>query len=180
MYRFCTASGAAEAVKVMKTLARAPSSNGRSLLFVLCSALFTAVPVCAGESPAYLPSMQNRVEASEIVCFATILSTTATSNTVEVGDELAAQWTALASLDQVFKGALSSHVIHFDYYRLVPRTADHSGPPTAYFETAFAMRFSSRFGIPICTMRSPFTRWRYSSPRNLPRRLSATARRCPR
>jgi hypothetical protein len=103
---------------------------------MLCSTVLMAGPVYAeAVRLAYLPSMQNRVEASEIVCYATILSTTSTSNTVKVGDELAAQWTALASVDQVFKGALSSHVIHFDYYRLVPRTADHFGPPTAYFET---------------------------------------------
>jgi hypothetical protein len=102
---------------------------------VLCSTLFTAAPVCARESPAYLASIQKRIGASEIVCSATILSTYSASNTVEVGDELASQWTALASVDQVFKGALSSHVIHFDYYRLAPRTADHFGPPTAYFET---------------------------------------------
>lgn len=102
---------------------------------MLCSTLFTAAPVCARESPAYLASIQKRIGASEIVCSATILSTNSASNTVEVGDELASQWTALASVDQVFKGALSSHVIHFDYYRLAPRTADHFGPPTAYFET---------------------------------------------
>jgi hypothetical protein len=54
---------------------------------------------------------------------------------VEVGDELAAEWTALASVDQVFKGVVSSQTIHFDYYRLVPRSADHFGPPGAYFES---------------------------------------------
>jgi hypothetical protein len=78
--------------------------------------------------PAYLPSIQKRVEASGIVCSATILNTNSTSNTAEVGDELAAQWTALASVDQVFKGAVSSQIIQFDYYRLVPRSADHFGP----------------------------------------------------
>ena len=102
---------------------------------MLCSTLFTAAPVCAGESPAYLPSIQKRIEASEIVCSATILSTNSTSTTVEVGDEMAAQWTALASVDQVFKGAVSSQTIHFNYYRLVPRSADYFGPPDAHFES---------------------------------------------
>lgn len=105
------------------------SASGGSVLLVLCSTLLIAVPVRAGAlRPAYLPSIQKRVEASEIVCSATILNTNSTSNTGEVGDELAAQWTALASVDQVFKGAVSSQIIHFDYYRLVPRSADHFGP----------------------------------------------------
>jgi len=107
---------------------------------VLCSTLFTAVPVCAGESPAYLPSIQKRIEASEIVCSATILSTNSTSNTVEVGDEMAAQWTALASVDQVFKRAVSSQIIRFNYYRLVPRSADYFGPRMPISSPAFAMR----------------------------------------
>jgi len=102
----------------------------------MCPTLMMTIPACAGESPpAYLPSIQKRVEASEIVCSATILQTYPTSNTAEVGVELAAQWTALASVDHVFKGAVSSQIIHFDYYRLVPRSADHFGPPTAYFES---------------------------------------------
>jgi hypothetical protein len=103
---------------------------------VLCSTLLIAIPVCAGAlRPAYLPSIQKRIEASEIVCSATILSTNSTSNTVEVGDELAAQWTALASVDQVFKGSVSSQIIHFNYYRLVPRSADYFGPPDSHFES---------------------------------------------
>jgi hypothetical protein len=48
---------------------------------------------------------------------------------------MAAQWTALASVDQVFKGAVSSQTIHFNYYRLVPRSADYSSPPDAHFES---------------------------------------------
>ena len=48
---------------------------------------------------------------------------------------MAAQWTALASVDQVFKGAVSSQIIHFNYHRLVPRSADYFGPPDAHFES---------------------------------------------
>ena len=32
-------------------------------------------------------------------------------------------------------GAVSSQTIHFNYYRLVPRSADYSSPPVAHFES---------------------------------------------
>jgi hypothetical protein len=47
---------------------------------------------------------------------------------------MAAQWTRLASVVQVFKEAVSSQNIHFKYYRRVPRSADYFGPPDAHFE----------------------------------------------
>ena len=48
---------------------------------------------------------------------------------------MAAQWTALASVDQVFKGAVSSQTIRFNYYRLVPRSPDYLSPPDSHFES---------------------------------------------
>jgi len=51
-----------------------------------------APPAYAGELPhALLPSIQKRVEASQLVCSAAILKTYSTSNMVEPGDERAAQ-----------------------------------------------------------------------------------------
>jgi hypothetical protein len=32
-------------------------------------------------------------------------------------------------------GAVSSQIIHFNYHRLVPRSADYFGPPNAHFES---------------------------------------------
>ena len=51
---------------------------------------------------------------------------------------MAARWTALASVDPVYKGSVKSQTIHFDYYVFVRQSPDSARPPTTYFESGIS------------------------------------------
>ena len=51
---------------------------------------------------------------------------------------MAARWTALASVDHVYKGSVKSQTIHFDYYVFVRQSPDSARPPTTYFESGIS------------------------------------------
>jgi hypothetical protein len=94
------------------------------------------LPAHAEERPPskYLPTVQERERFSDIVCSATILKTQITSRGVRVDGEIRSQSIAVARVDRVFKGGLSSDIIKFEYYGLgPPSTSEYFGPPFANF-----------------------------------------------
>ena len=79
----------------------------------------------------FLPEIKERERYSEIICSATIVTTSPAGNPVRLQGREVSQWTAVARVDHVFKGTLDPKNIEFKYYGYIPPPELH--PPTAYF-----------------------------------------------
>jgi hypothetical protein len=83
----------------------------------------------------YLPRIQDRQHYSDIVCSATVLEAHLMSPAVRLEGEERSQWSAVALVDRVFKGAIDAQVLEFKYYGLASSAGDYFGPPIAEFQS---------------------------------------------
>jgi hypothetical protein len=79
----------------------------------------------------FLPEIKERERYSEIICSATIVKTSPAGNPVSLQGREVSQWTAVARVDDVFKGTLDPKIMEFKYYGYMP--PPELSPPTAYF-----------------------------------------------
>jgi hypothetical protein len=83
----------------------------------------------------FLPQIRERERYSEIICSATIVKTSPAGNEVRLRGQEVSQWSAVAHVDDLFKGTLDPKTIEFKYYGYIapPGVPDTLTPPTANF-----------------------------------------------